>query len=394
MEGDKAWEVLRAAVEGGRLTLRRMRSAFAPPYLDILVPHAAAVAALCKRLLSANGERLRQWAAHLLPHIFLVLPSCQPDLRRVLLSACSKSYAASAPTAASTAVHDGEERRYLFHRAELASLVLLSIACSSPQSLQPHHPHVEALLDFPESLYPVVLHRVALCVALVSPVDRWLKECRKMLTMGHAPAKKTAIIVAGHLMRAGAGAEEERSRVDGLIDYLTRVVDSSVAGVVAEVISDGGYARYDRVGMGVEGAESMFVVEGQWNLACTALDLLTYTAAHARLSAERMESTLTSILRPALEKLDLVSPHEVSHQVTHSHTPSRRQCPAAHLPSSVSFLLSRSALRLTPASSSPINCPTRCCRRWRGEARRPLLPHSPLPSHHRPSSSFTRTTSS
>ena len=329
VEGDKAWEVLRAAVERGRLSLQRMKAALAPPYLDVLIPHAPAVAALCKRLLSAKGERLREWAAHLLPHIFLVLPTCQPDLRRMLLSACSKSYSPPVSTANPPRLSDDGERRYLFHRAELASSILLSIACTSPHALQPHHPHVEALLDFPESLYPVVLHRVALCVALVSPVDRWLKECRKMLTMGHSPAKKTAVIVAGHLMRAGAGGEDERSRVESLIDYAIRLLDSSVAGVVAEVISEGGYARYDRMGMGVEGAESMFVAEGPWNLACTALDVLTYTSTHTQLSTDRVERTLHSILRPALEKLSVVS-HQVSCIICHDHHALRCRCPSAH----------------------------------------------------------------
>ena len=321
VDGEKAWEVLRGAVELGKLTLRRMKAALAPPYLDVLTPHAAAVAQLCKRLLSSRGERLQEWAAQLLPHVFLALPACQPELRRLLLSACSKSYTSPALAADPAHLADNDERRYLFHRAELASSILLFIACESPHVLRPHHPHVEALLDFPESLYPVVLHRVALCVALLSPADRWLKECRKMLTMGHAPAKKTALIVAAHLMRAGAGGEDERSRVDGLIDYFTRLLDSSVAGAVAEAISEGGYARHDRAGVGVEGAESMFVAEGQWNLACTALDALTFTATHARLSTERLDRALRSILRPALDKLDIIS-HQVNPIIRHQAHPS------------------------------------------------------------------------
>ena len=314
-QGDRAWEVFSSAVKEGKLGLRRLREALSPPWLDVLTSHVPAVAAFCQRLLRGGGE-LSDWAGQVLPHLFLALPSCQPELRGLLLSACSKSYVVH-PTSPHTPLLEGEEdeRVVLFHRAEVASSILLSIASTSPAVLYPHYKHVETLLDYPDSLYPVVLHRLSLCVALVSPVDGLMKDCRKMLTMGHPPAKKTALILAGHLIRATAGTADERSTRDGLIEYACAVLEGNVAAVAAEAMRDGGFARHDRKAMGWEMGDSQYTLDGHWNLACIALDLLSYAATHSTQPSERLQRLRLDVLRPTVEKLKLIS-QQVNHYPT------------------------------------------------------------------------------
>jgi hypothetical protein len=256
----------------------------------------------------------------------------------------------------------------LFYRAELASSILLSLACSCPSSLRAHHPHLELLLDYPDALYPVVLHRLSLCIATASPVDKIVKDCRKMLTMGSAAAKKTALLLAAHVMRTGgeeggrAGqgeAEDGRQRVDGLLEYGLKVMDAALESVMRSLEGEAGAAGIDGGAWGGGVGSWQFVLDGDWDLSCVALDALSYASQTTALPADRTDAAFHLHLKPVVGRLQICS-HQVSGR-QQQQPPLSQLAAHPHCCATVGCPRLRSASPGIPPSSSAISCPTRCC---------------------------------
>ena len=130
-EEEAVWRCLCRCVATKRLPLLLLRAVLSPPWLDVLSSHIPALSVLCRRLLSASDPVLRDWARQLLPGVFTSLPASQVEMRRILLSGCSKSYQAatySGATRSGAATEETEEQRFLFNRSELCGDVFLRIA--------------------------------------------------------------------------------------------------------------------------------------------------------------------------------------------------------------------------------------------------------------------------
>ena len=226
----------------------------------------------------------------------------------MLLSGCSKSYQSQSYCGvhdSSTVSEDVSERRFLFNRAELCADVFLRIAHIAPASLVNHLSYLDSVMDFPDALYPLVLHRLAYAIALTivaspaasSHANRLCNELTKLLTMGNTAGKKTALIVASHLIRAAS--TRCASGVEcGWVDVLMRrsvAVLASCARAVVESVSGAavGVSMLNLSSGGELMSDGVYVLDGEWNVMCVALDGLGSLASY--LPPASLESAATTI---------------------------------------------------------------------------------------------------
>ena len=357
-EEEAVWQCMCRCVADKRLTLRRLRDVLSRPWLDVLSSYVPALSALCRRLVSSSDSVLREWARQLLPGVFSSLPASQVEMRRVLLSGCSKSYQAepnNVGTGKGAVSEDTEERRFLFNRAELCADIFLCIAHTAPLALTAHLSYLDSVMDFPDALDPLVLHRLAYTIALTiaasptatSHTNRLCNELTKLLTMGNTAARKTALIMTAHLVRAvslrrAAGGGGECDWLDGLMRRSVAVLTSSVRAVVDAVSGAAvGVAMMDWSHGSELMTDGVYVLDGLWNVCCVALDGICSRAAH--LPTAVLES-VASTIKQAITRLAIVS-----FDVPIS-TPSR-PC--------VLFAPSASELPAVPPARRPVLCPSR-----------------------------------
>ena len=318
-EEDAVWRCVCRCVASRRLTLRRLRDVLCQPWLDILSSYVPALSVLCRRLVSTGDTTLREWARQLLPGVFVSLPASQVEMRRVLLSGCSKSYQAESHSGTphtATVAQDTNERRFLFNRAELCADIFLRIAHTAPATLVAHLSYLDSVMDFPDALYPLVLHRLAYAIALTiaaspaaaSHANRLCNELTKLLTMGNTAGRKTALIAAGHLVRAVStrcASGVECGWVDGLMRRSVTVLADSVRAVVDAMSGRAaGVSMMHLSGGGKLMSDDVYVLDGEWNVCCVALDSISSVAFH--LPTALQESVATTV-KTALSDLAVVS---------------------------------------------------------------------------------------
>lgn len=320
-EEDRVWRCVCRCVAAERLTLRRMRDVLCRPWLDVLSSYVPALSALCRRMVSSSDSTLREWARQLLPDVFVALPASQMEMRRVLLSGCSKSYQAQPSAAISNsgvADDNVSERRRLFHRAQVCADVFLHIAHTAPAALVSHLSYLDSVMDFPDALYPLVLHRLASAIALTiaaspaaaSHANRLVNELTKLLTMGNTAGRKTALIVAAHLIRAvgtRTANDVDCGWVDGLSRRSATAFSSSARAVVEAVMgAEAGVSRVDGSLSGELMADAAFVLDGEWNVSCVALDAFCSVAPYLPSATQEM---VASTVKQAVVDLALLSSH-------------------------------------------------------------------------------------
>ena len=318
-EEDAVWRCVCRCVEVKRLTLRRLRDVLRRPWLDLLSSYVPALSSLCRRLVSTSDRLLRDWARQLLPGVFISLPASQGEMRRVLLSGCSKSYQAHSYSGVpdnAAVVDDTDERRFLFNRAELCADVFLRIAHVAPASLVAHLSYLDSVMDFPDALYPLVLHRLAYAIALTiaaspaasSHANRLCNELTKLLTMGNTAGRKTALIVASHLIHAASTrctSGVDCTWMDGLMRRSVAVLTTSVRAVVDALSRAAAGASMFELSTGSElMSNGVYVLDGEWNVSCVALDGLSGIASY--LPPVLLEGT-TSTIKQVMADLAVVT---------------------------------------------------------------------------------------
>ena len=318
-EEDAVWRCFCRCVTTKRLSLRRLRDVLSRPWLDVLSPYVPALGVLSRRLVSTSDSGLREWARQLLPGVFISLSASQVEMRRVLLSGCSKSYQAEAyndEAETATGMQATEEQRFLFMRAELCADVFLRVAHAAPGSLVAHLSYLDSVMDFPDALYPLVLHRLAYAIALTlaaSPVasshaNRLCNELTKLLTMGNTAGRKTALIVASHLIRAvgvRCASGGECGWLDGLMRRSVAALTNTLRAVVDAVSGVAGGVSMLKLSYGGELlSDGTYVLDGEWNVSCVALDGLSSIASH--LPSSLLGSVAVTV-KQAIAELAVVS---------------------------------------------------------------------------------------
>ena len=318
-EEDRVWRCLSRCVAAERLTLRRLRDVLSRPWLDVLSSYVPALGALCRRLVSSSDQKLREWARQLLPGVFVALPASQMEMRRVLLSGCSKSYQSQSTSGVADAIaadQNSDERSRLFHRAEVCADTFLRIAHAAPAALVPHLSYLDSVMDFPDALYPLVLHRLAAAIGLTiaaspaaaSHANRLVNELTKLLTMGNAAGRKTALIVASHLIRAvgiGRGGDVECGWAEGLMRRSVAVLSGTVRAVVEAVSrAEAGVSRMEVSSGGELISDAAYVLDGEWNVSCVALDAICLVAHHLPTA---LRDSAASTIKQALANMAVLS---------------------------------------------------------------------------------------